>query len=455
MRKISPLLCLCLALAAPATAFADATARVLSVTPGVRYDLNGTYESLAVKMDVPLKATVESDATGKAQLIFPDDSTVSIAPDTRIALAEYVDAEQEENIVLDLVSGTARVITGESNRRNPQAFTVNTPQASIGIRGTLVTIQTSGDVTRVYLSETSGMGVSVRNLNTGQVMELRKPGMIINVGASFMEERKANKEEAASYSAALRGKSRAAIQAATAQAEMQRAAAESITPEGTLPPAGLADPVQVAALATDDRLTQARLVAEATPTVPSVPETPSAPSPASPAVPAVPAVPETPEVPPLPPEPPLPGPDADTYVITDFSQIANAQFKGSGNFDYSFNGNFITSDMGEVGIQVPQQYTSYDANTFTTSGVSFDFPVIKSTDIDRYQVSTFKTSGASMKLNMDGCFTVEYKFDNIKSSASLQGKLTSPTMGTITDFSANIQDSYQKTELKEPMSITR
>ncbi len=60
-----------------------------------------------------------------------------------------------------------------------------------------------------------------------------------------------------------------------------------------------------------------------------------------------------------------------------------------------------------------------------------------------------------MKLNMDGCFTVEYKFDNIKSSASLQGKLTSPTMGTITDFSANIQGSYPETELKEPMSITR
>lgn len=185
------------------SAFAG-TARVLSLTPGVLAKQGAAETPLALKMDVPVNAAVKSDATGKAQLMFPDNSTVSIAPDTEIALAEFVDTPEKESIAVNLAQGMARVITGEVSRRNPGAFVVNTPHASIGIRGTVVAIGVKGDKTSIYLTETSGLGVSVRDVHSGKTLNLRTPGNIVTVSPQGMEERKPKPGEVGSMNTALR-----------------------------------------------------------------------------------------------------------------------------------------------------------------------------------------------------------------------------------------------------------
>lgn len=179
-------------------------AQVLSVKPGVFSILAGNETSLQPQMNVPVKATVRSDSTGNAQLMFPDDSTITVAPGTDIELAEFVDTPQKENIALNLAVGTARIITGEVSRRNPLAFTVNTPQAIIGIRGTVATITVSGDSTRIYLSQTSGRGVSVRNRYTGAEMSMRAPGRIITVTPRGLSEDVATHAEVKEFSEMLR-----------------------------------------------------------------------------------------------------------------------------------------------------------------------------------------------------------------------------------------------------------
>ena len=112
-------------------------------------------------MKIAVNASVRSDSTGKAQFMFPDDSTVSLAPETQIELVDFVDTPEEENVIMNMSKGVARFVTGELSKRNPAAFTVQTPQAIIGVRGTAVTVEVSGDVTRVYLTETSGKGVTM------------------------------------------------------------------------------------------------------------------------------------------------------------------------------------------------------------------------------------------------------------------------------------------------------
>lgn len=179
-------------------------AQVLSVKPGVFSILAGNETSLQPQMNVPVKATVRSDSTGNAQLMFPDDSTITVAPGTDIELAEFVDTPQKENIALNLAVGTARIITGEVSRRNPLAFTVNTPQAIIGIRGTVATITVSGDSTRIYLSQTSGRGVSVRNRYTGAEMSMRAPGRIITVTPRGLSEDVATHAEVKEFNEMLR-----------------------------------------------------------------------------------------------------------------------------------------------------------------------------------------------------------------------------------------------------------
>lgn len=180
------------------------TARVLSLVPGVESSLAGKTTALAMKMDIPVKSSVKSDATGKAQFMFPDGSTISVAPDTEIALSEFVETPEQEKIILNLAKGTARIITGEVSRKNPAAFTIKTPQAYIGIRGTIVSITVKGDETKIYLTETSGKGVSVKNRATGKTMELRAPGNIILVSPQGIEQRKPVKGEVLAITSSIK-----------------------------------------------------------------------------------------------------------------------------------------------------------------------------------------------------------------------------------------------------------
>lgn len=272
---------------------ANDAAQVLSVNPGVLSILSGNRTSLQPMMDVPIKASVKSDRTGNAQLMFPDDSTITISPGTEIALAEFVDTPRKENIVLDLAVGTARVITGEVSRRNPLAFTVNTPQAVIGIRGTVVTITVIGDTTRIYLSETSGRGVSVRNRHTGATTSMRSPGMIIRVTPSEISEHEATAREARSVAALTRAPVRRVQETGKAARELRQASRAPLNPGAMLS----------AAFLTDTDMTSNAIAVRPEATRPSVPENrPGLPSVNPPSVPgnppSVPSVPIQPENPP-------------------------------------------------------------------------------------------------------------------------------------------------------------
>lgn len=107
---------------------AAVSARVVSVKPGVVSIFGGRADQLKVGMSVPLAAIVRSDATGKAKLALPDGSTVNVAPDTEIALADFADAPPQESGSSGFTKGVARLLS-----RNPS--TGSSSQTSIGIRG--------------------------------------------------------------------------------------------------------------------------------------------------------------------------------------------------------------------------------------------------------------------------------------------------------------------------------
>lgn len=76
---------------------------------------------------------------GRAQLRFTDGSFVSLQPKTSFKIDDY-NYEQEQSSgdrsVFSLFRGGLRTITGIIGRRNQSAYRVNTPVATIGIRGT-------------------------------------------------------------------------------------------------------------------------------------------------------------------------------------------------------------------------------------------------------------------------------------------------------------------------------
>lgn len=79
---------------------------------------------------------LETMLTGRVEVRLADNSMLFLSDLSRIEIIDLETAAGREYGVLRLVSGTLRVITGFIAGIKPHAFAVDTPVATIGIRGT-------------------------------------------------------------------------------------------------------------------------------------------------------------------------------------------------------------------------------------------------------------------------------------------------------------------------------
>lgn len=77
-----------------------------------------------------------TDGSGSAQFLFIDETVFSIGPNSHVTLDEFVyNASQGTGqVLLDVGQGAFRFITGSAT---PESYTVRTPTATIGMRGTI------------------------------------------------------------------------------------------------------------------------------------------------------------------------------------------------------------------------------------------------------------------------------------------------------------------------------
>lgn len=83
--------------------------------------------------------TVKSGSEGSAQLIYRDRSRMAVRVNTEFKIKEYRFNEKDKKgavSVFSLLSGALRTVSGLIGSINPQKVTVDTPLATIGIRGT-------------------------------------------------------------------------------------------------------------------------------------------------------------------------------------------------------------------------------------------------------------------------------------------------------------------------------
>lgn len=83
----------------------------------------------------------ERIVTGKdsaASLVLKDGTVLTLGPDTTADLSQFQfdSTTQEGNLLLDLLQGSVRVVTGLLSKVNPERFKVKTPTAVVGVRGT-------------------------------------------------------------------------------------------------------------------------------------------------------------------------------------------------------------------------------------------------------------------------------------------------------------------------------
>lgn len=100
---------------------------------------DGAGKILSVKSDVTEGDTLRTEKDTFARIKFNDGGEVVLRPETIFKLDNYAyDAAQkdQDNVVVSLLKGGLRSVTGLLGKRNPDRFKLNTSAATIGIRGT-------------------------------------------------------------------------------------------------------------------------------------------------------------------------------------------------------------------------------------------------------------------------------------------------------------------------------
>lgn len=105
---------------------------------------------------------VVTGADGRIELRFVDGATMTIRAKTEFAVDEYRFDAAGERSFFSLVRGAVRAISGAIGTRNRDDYRLETPTATVGIRGTdFETVETRCDVRGCAPGEREGLTVSV------------------------------------------------------------------------------------------------------------------------------------------------------------------------------------------------------------------------------------------------------------------------------------------------------
>jgi hypothetical protein len=121
--------------------------------------------------------TVRTGKESAARLVMADSTNLSIGPNASITLDRTVfnDEHSYREIAIKLATGAFRFVTGHSEKA---AYTIRTPIASIGVRGTVIDILSQRDIvsqggkTTVVLLEGAARVCAIG----GACIELTNPG---------------------------------------------------------------------------------------------------------------------------------------------------------------------------------------------------------------------------------------------------------------------------------------
>jgi hypothetical protein len=171
-------------LLAPLPAFAQ-TADPIGVTSAVNPDArgvrpDGVQNTLLVGSNVIFRERIETGPSGQVQLLFNDQSSISVGPNAQLVIDQFVydPATGAGQMAVSLARGTMRFVGGKISKRNEVA--IATPSATLGIRGgmTMPTVADDGSTRVVHVFGTT----TVRTAD-GQSATLTRPGFVAEIAA--------------------------------------------------------------------------------------------------------------------------------------------------------------------------------------------------------------------------------------------------------------------------------
>lgn len=126
--------------------FANDAGKALFVIGDVSLDqAAGGVVALGKNDRLAVGDTIITGSTGRAQLLLNDNTKIALRPESQFQIEVYSYSEKAESTQLaiakpetrfELLKGGFRSITGAASKTHPAGFSIKTPVAVIGIRGT-------------------------------------------------------------------------------------------------------------------------------------------------------------------------------------------------------------------------------------------------------------------------------------------------------------------------------
>jgi hypothetical protein len=123
--------------------------------------------------------TIKTGKSSRAQLLFSDETIITIGMSSEFSIKEYLFDEKEEEAKLEvnLFKGAFRSITGKIGKIAPKKFILKTRTSTIGIRGTQILAQIHADFDEIACTDGIITVSSLNNLGSvivpkGQITRL-------------------------------------------------------------------------------------------------------------------------------------------------------------------------------------------------------------------------------------------------------------------------------------------
>jgi hypothetical protein len=98
---------------------------------------SGAMTKIATGDKVYVGQTIVTGADGEVHIVTEDSGLIALRPNSRFRIDRYqAKGEDTDEVAFSLFRGALRSITGWIAKHNPSAYSLNTPTATIGVRGT-------------------------------------------------------------------------------------------------------------------------------------------------------------------------------------------------------------------------------------------------------------------------------------------------------------------------------
>jgi hypothetical protein len=209
------------------------------------------WRRAALREDVYFEDLVRTFERSKARILFDDDSILTVAPETRLEVREFVldRGSDIRRATVHVSSGIVRALVGRKFKGPGSGFTITTPTAKVGVRGTTIfvhVVSPSLTVVAILLDEAEVSNVArdvvgTVRLKPGHITRIRAgepPDPPVPFGMDFL--RRLQGETGLAYRLALRKKEQAAATRRAVATVARKVAFDGLRPPTgplTLPPA--------------------------------------------------------------------------------------------------------------------------------------------------------------------------------------------------------------------------